>query len=258
MLKQNQTLFAQYPCRMIGGVFAGERTMFGRGDRRNFHAGEGIDGDKAGIPNGHLAPSSWLLPLKPGGMSAYVGTNVTFTVGDLLMAAGRNIDGATSITFTVPDAALQLVVSATGTTSVTFSTSGNLAGALQASGSTSVTFTIGTATLGAIINATAATTMTFTGAATIKALGNMEGDVTTFTELSPENLALAVANLQIDGEYTLSDILKILVAVAAGKSDIDTSGANPVVTFRDLNDTLDRITATMAGSERATVTIDVS
>ena len=258
MFKQNQTLFAQYPRRMIGGVFAGERTMFGRGDRRNFNAGEGIDDNLASIPNGHLAPSAWLLPLKPGGMSAYVGTNVTFTLGDLLMAAGRNIDGTTSVTFTVPDAALELVVSADGTTSVTFSTSGNLAGALEASGSTSVTFTVGTATLGAIIDATASSTVTFSSAATANAIGHMEGDITPFTELSPENLASAVANLKIDGEYTLSDILKILVAVAAGKSDIDTSGANPVVTFRDLNDILNRVTATMTGSERTTVTLDVS
>jgi hypothetical protein len=258
MFKQNQTINAQYPFRLIGGVFAGERTMFGRTDLRNFHAGEGIDGDKAGIPNGHLAPSAWLLPLKPGGMSAYVGTNVTFTLGSLLMAAGRNVAGTTSITFAVPDAALQLVVSATGTTSVTFSTSGNLAGALEATGSTSIAFTIGTATLGAIIDATAATTMTFSAAVTANGLGFMEGDITPFTELSPENLASAVANLQIDGEYTLSDILKILVAVAAGKSDIDTSGADPVVTFRDLNDILNRVTATMAGSERATITLDVS
>lgn len=258
MLKQNQTINAQYPYRLIGGVFAAERSMFGRGDRLNQTAGLGIDDQKAAVPNGHLAPSAWILPYKPGGMSAYVGTNVTFTMGALVLAAGRNLTGSTTITFSVPNAALQLVVSATGSTTVTFTTSGGLAGALSATGATSFAFTVPTVTLGAIINATASASLTFTTAATPKALGNMEGDISPFTELSPENLAQAVANLEIDGTYTLSDILKILVAVAAGKSDIDTSGANPVVTFRDLNDTLDRITATMAGSERATVTIDAS
>jgi hypothetical protein len=258
MLLQNQTIFAQYPVRLFGGVFAAERSMFGRGGRMNQTAGEGIDDQKASVPNGHLAPSAWILPYKPGGMSAYVGTNIAFTMGDLLMAAGVNVDGATTITFTVADAALELVVSATGSTTVTFTTSGGLAGALDAAGSTTFTFTVATATLGAIIDATASTTLTFSTTATPKALGNMEGDISPFTELSPENLAQAVANLEIDGTYTLSDILKILVAVAAGKSDIDTAGPDPVVTFRDLNDTLDRITATMAGSERATVTIDVS
>jgi hypothetical protein len=39
--------------------------------------------------------------------------------------------------------------------------------------------------------------------------------------------------------------------------DIDTSGANPIVTFRDLGDTADRVTATMTGSERTTVVTDV-
>ena len=47
------------------------------------------------------------------------------------------------------------------------------------------------------------------------------------------------------------------IAQFAGKTDIDTSGANPIVTFRDLGDTADRVTATMTGSERTTVVTDV-
>ena len=63
---------------------------------------------------------------------------------------------------------------------------------------------------------------------------------------------------KVEGNYTLKEALRLMLAVAAGKTDIDTSGANPVVKFRDVNDTKDRITAVMTGSERTTVTKDVS
>jgi hypothetical protein len=56
-----------------------------------------------------------------------------------------------------------------------------------------------------------------------------------------------------EGSYTHSEILKILAAVAAGKTDITGS----TVTFRDVNDVADRVTASMTGSERTTVTLDV-
>lgn len=72
MLKQNGTLHAQYPFRMMGGgTISGSRYMFGRSDRLNQYTGEGITDNLASVPNGHLAPSAWILPLNPGGMSTY-------------------------------------------------------------------------------------------------------------------------------------------------------------------------------------------
>lgn len=41
------------------------------GMQRNVSAGDGIKRPIAGIPMGHLAPSSWCLPQKQGGMSAF-------------------------------------------------------------------------------------------------------------------------------------------------------------------------------------------
>lgn len=57
----------------------------------------------------------------------------------------------------------------------------------------------------------------------------------------------------IDGTYTAEDVMKILAALAAGKTSI--TGTN--VKFRDLADTTDVIDANMTGSERTTVTITV-
>jgi hypothetical protein len=58
----------------------------------------------------------------------------------------------------------------------------------------------------------------------------------------------------IEGTYTAGDILKLMVSVLAGKTTI----AGNVVTFRDINDTKDRVVAKMIGSERTTVTKDIS
>lgn len=75
MLKQNTTILAQMPLRHIGGLFAGERTMWDQSERRNKFISEAGWDPTCGQPNGHLAPSSWNLPQKSGGMSSY--TNVT-------------------------------------------------------------------------------------------------------------------------------------------------------------------------------------
>jgi hypothetical protein len=61
----------------------------------------------------------------------------------------------------------------------------------------------------------------------------------------------------IEGAYTAEDIFKILLAVAAGKTSItDLGNDNATVIFRDINDSADRITASMEGSERKDVVID--
>lgn len=63
----------------------------------------------------------------------------------------------------------------------------------------------------------------------------------------------------IEGVYTAADLLRLLTAVAAGKTTItDLGGGAATVTFRDINDTTDRIVATMADSERATVVLDLT
>lgn len=72
MLKQNGTILAQYPFRLLGGgIAAGSRAVWGRADRINTYASEGIESNIAAVPNGHLAPSAWLLPQSPGGLSSY-------------------------------------------------------------------------------------------------------------------------------------------------------------------------------------------
>jgi uncharacterized protein YjbJ (UPF0337 family) len=60
----------------------------------------------------------------------------------------------------------------------------------------------------------------------------------------------------IEGTLTAEDILRILVGVAAGKTEIDDQGGGAAeVTFRDVTDSSDIVVAQMQGSERQSVTV---
>ena len=252
----NRSVLHKSPGRFLSGTIASiERSNFGKAGMLA-NRFQSLSPIFAAIPTGHLSPSAWALPRTAGGLSAINEAGATLSAGNLNLAEGRNIDGSTSFAFTLPDADLQLVVSATGDATFTFTQSGALAGALDAVGSATATFTVSTSTLGAVIDAIASATFSLTGTATPRATGELAGDITPFTELSPQNLAAAVWAAVLEAGYSAGDLMRVLAAVAAGKTDIDTSGANPIVTFRDVNDTTDRVTATMTGSERTTVVID--
>jgi hypothetical protein len=224
--------------------------------KRNWHAGwhtvSGVT-NRSGLPDGYRPPSCWMMGQKTGGLSSRNESNFAIDLAALTLAEGRNIAGDITFAITLPDAALQLIVSATGTTTITFTDSSTLAGALAAAGTGDFAFTVPNATLGAIVNAIATGAITFTGAGTPRAVGTLEGDITPFTTLSPENLAANVWSSIIESGYTAGQIMQVLSAVAAGKTDIDGTD----VTFRDINDTADRVFASMTGSERTTVTLTV-
>ena len=113
MLKQNTTIYAQYPFRLIGGVGV-ERTMWDQTERRNKFLGEASFDKKCGVPSGHLAPSSWNLPQSSGGMSAFTsinGTGVANASGALGLNGSASLSGAGDIT----SATAQLVISMVAT-----------------------------------------------------------------------------------------------------------------------------------------------
>jgi hypothetical protein len=254
----NRSVLHKSPGRFLSGTVASiERSNFCKAGQlaSRFQAVSPIFG---GIPSGHLAPSSWALPRTAGAVSAINAALLSLTPAALNLAEGRNIAGASTFSFSLPGADLQLVVSATGTATFTFTPTGALAGALSATGTAAAAFTVSTSTLGAIVSAIGAGNVSLTGTATPRATGNLAGDITPFTELSPQNLAAAVWSSILETGYTAEELMRLLAAVAVGKTDIDTSGPNPIVTFRDLNDTKDRVTATMSGSERATVIKDAT
>ena len=281
-LKQNTSILAQLPLRQLGGGVAGIRSMWGRAELRNQSAGEGIPSELAGIPSGHLAPSSWNLPYKPGAMSSFTSCVVQFSTSTPTLAAGRNIDGNTTVTFTVDPADGQLVVSAVGSTSITFTAAANLAGALSAQGAASFAFAVPNATLGAIVNAEGSAPITWSLSATPRAIGNLSGDITPFTELSPQSLSAAVwsslANAYnepgtmgellnsagsaadpllgvVEGTLTLRDVMRLLLAVNAGDA---TGLEGNTMVFRSQDGTTVRVEASCAAGDRTINLIDPS
>jgi hypothetical protein len=98
-----------------------------------------------------------------------------------------------------------------------------------------------------------------TGAGSISASINGRGQMAAtinVSQLTDSDVNGAVLDALIENGITLKEALRLLLAVAVGKTDINTGGPNPIVTFRDTADTTDRVTATMTGSERTSVTLD--
>jgi hypothetical protein len=97
-----------------------------------------------------------------------------------------------------------------------------------------------------------------TAAATLKGRGRIAA-VGKIGVITQDDVTGAVLEAKVEGNYTLKEALRLLLAVAAGKTDItDLGGGAATVKFRDVNDTKDRVTASMTGSERTSVTKDVS
>ena len=90
----------------------------------------------------------------------------------------------------------------------------------------------------------------------ITATGYLSGTCEIGSRPSADDVAQAVLGFKIEGDYSMRDILKILSAVAAGKTSItDLGSGNATVVFRDINDTEARVNASMSGSERNSVSI---
>ncbi len=116
------------------------------------------------------------------------------------------------------------------------------------------------------------------------ATASISADINSNTPLSPNSLAAAVwGALAIDNDepgtmgellnssgaaanpwleviesgLTAAEVLRIILAVQAGKTNIvDNGGGSATVTFRDVADTKNRVEADMQDSERIDVTLD--
>lgn len=71
-------------------------------------------------------------------------------------------------------------------------------------------------------------------------------------EISQDDVTGAVLTAPIEGGLSLRDVLRLLLAVNAGKTTI--SGSS--VAFRDQADTKNRVAASMTGSQRTTIAVD--
>lgn len=110
--------------------------------------------------------------------------------------------------------------------------------------------------LTAMKQATASLTGSATVAAGINGRGQMEATINV-SQLTDSDVNGAVLDALIEDGMTVKQALRLLLSVAVGKTTItDLGGGSAEVVFRDVNDTKDRVTASMIGSERSSVDVD--
>jgi hypothetical protein len=100
MLRYNYNNASGLPARQFGTNFGLSRYFYGRSDLHGYTIGEGFTSNLAGIPNGHLAPSSFILPINTGGISSYRELKITISAGLLVGTAGLMNANATISTTT--------------------------------------------------------------------------------------------------------------------------------------------------------------
>ena len=92
MLLGNRSVIHKSPFRCFSGTtLSGDRSNFGGNGALRDRFTDGLDDLSGGIPCGHLAPSSWSLPQKSGGISTFTTCTGTGEIS-LSMAAGIGID----------------------------------------------------------------------------------------------------------------------------------------------------------------------
>lgn len=239
----------------------------------------------AATPNGYLAPGAWVLPMTGGGMASYVLTNCAISVASADLKAGKALEGSATLAIAVSNADLARIIQMIASAVLQIAVSnGALSAAVSASGSASLVMAKTDAILGGLFSVTASGALTLTPAATLTALAFMVAEAGGAAPLSAEGLAESVWNSVaasfntagtmgeklndagsaanpwtevIEGTYTATEVLRLLLAVAAGKTTIvDNGGGSATVTFRDTDDSTDRVIADMQDSERQTMTLD--
>ena len=223
------------------------------GTKRNIFTAEGYS-NKAGIPAGHLHPSSWMLPQKPGGMSSHSeAIGVASWSGNI--AAGRNIvgtfDGAATYTGTG-----QLVVSGVGSFTGVAALSGNVTAALNATGAFAgvASFSGATTAKGNVVGA-------FAGVASFVAIryasGSLSGSFAPAVTLEAAGFSSYLLDQEdVETGLTLRQALRLVTAATAGKIS---GGGTSTITIRNaVVDGVDRITATVdTDGNRTAITYDL-
>lgn len=239
-------------------------------------------GARAAIPSGYYTPHGWMLPRIAGNLSAndLSGSGIASATAQ----SGYNIDSTIIGVGGITSAPLGLIVSIAATliasggiSSASAGALASLVAALTGSGSVSAT-AAGLAALGASLTgsgtAVGNNTQLMSIAATIRGYGDLTPEgirdsvwnafVASYNGAGTMGKALGDVgagsnpwDAVIESGFTAKEILQILAAVAAGKTDIlDLGGGNATVTFRDLADTKDRVEASVTGSERTALTLD--
>jgi hypothetical protein len=90
----------------------------------------------------------------------------------------------------------------------------------------------------------------------ISSIGYMTSSIQAGAQPSAVDIAGEVWQTILESGHSAQGIMRLLAAFSAGLTSIGPFASGATVAFRDLNDTKDRIVASMYGSERASITRD--
>ena len=209
----------------------------------------------ASIPEGSFEGRACILaPLVGGAISAANRSADTALTAGAGLIAGAPISGEATLTLAESGASLSLVMGLSGEATLTLTTADAVLSLTIGLGGEAAWTLTPTGALSMIVPVAGAGVLSVSGTADLKGLLAMSGESSSFTELSPESLARAVWSEVIEHGYTAEQLVRLLTAMAAGKS----SGfGTATATFRDLADSKARLTATLDGSgNRTAVTVD--
>lgn len=195
------------------------------------------------IPNSALS----LITFLSSGISA---SGALDGSSSLVSSFSGSLSGSGEINY----GALTMLIRIASSLSATGSLAGEMKGLSSLSASTSGGGSISSATLKGLswlissITGAGSVVLTLRGDSFLAANISATGDV-----LTAQGCANAVWAALMETGMTAQQALRLLTAIAAGKTTIGT-GDPVVVTFRDINDTVTRVTAEMEESERKVVT----
>lgn len=253
------------------------------GAQRNFTAGQGCANQQAGIPYGYRQGGAWVMPMKSGGVSSFNALNGSGTIsadllavklfeaslsgsgdvtalGSLIVQAIAALSGSGEISDAQVNAFLAAVANISGSGEISDADIEGLGEAVAAIfGSGALTGSMATG----VAEAIASLTVTGTGLSTANVGSAVWSALATANNVSGTmgeklNDAGGAANPWtevIESGFTASEIMKILLAVAAG----DATGLNgSAVIFKSQDGAINRIEATQVDGNRTIDVIDVS
>lgn len=256
MLRGNQSVLHKYPGRFHGGTSTAG--AYAPSVRANFtkvrqNLSPFLFSQRNSVPEGYNVVGAITPSIKTGDMSAFTslsGAGDLTATAILAKLAEAGLSGSGDLT-----AALSVItqgeaaLSGSGSLTAELQAVSAIAAALSGTGSVS-------ASISAIVPVEAALSGSGSVSPNLTGTGRLEASITPFTDLSPESLATQILDANdIETNYSLREALRIILSAVAGK--VSGSPSGPIV-FRDLNDAINRISATVDGDgNRTAVTYDV-
>ncbi len=255
-LLNNYSVLNSSPGRAIGG-FTNLYSNYKPSSWYNYYTPDSIEAvspvKRSSIYTGTEPPYSWMLARIGGEMSCSntMAGSSNLTAGMKADAEMRSNLTGTSVLTAGMSIRIQLSVTLTGTSTLSGSMSARIALSATLAGTSALTSGLSlTVKMASIMNGTSTLT------ANLKGVARLEAEIfVNQSQATVQEIAAGVWAEMLEGNVTAKQCMELLTAIAAGKTTIvDLGGGLATVTFRDINDTVNRVEAEMTNSQRTTVT----